>query len=97
MEGGLQELSSHFCRVLGEFALPPGSIILFSSLSHLHTEGLANYASECINVVRRFNSMFKGVPRRLFTEYQTQIVEVIVTSVWMSCPGHDAVHYFTIY
>jgi hypothetical protein len=47
-------------RYLGEFALPPGSIILFSSLSHLHTEGLANYSAECINVVRRFNSMFKS-------------------------------------
>ncbi|MFO0007169.1 MAG: hypothetical protein ACK559_39255, partial [bacterium] len=26
----------------------------------LHTEGLANYAGETINAVRRFNSMFKG-------------------------------------
>ena len=30
----------------------------------------------------------------ILTEYQPQIVEVVVTSVWMSCPGHDAVHYF---
>jgi hypothetical protein len=58
--GGLQELCNHFCRTLGDFALPPGSVILFSSLSHLHTEGLANYAGECINAVRRFNSMFKS-------------------------------------
>ncbi len=26
----------------------------------MHTEGLAEYTGECINVVRRFNSMFKG-------------------------------------
>jgi hypothetical protein len=26
----------------------------------MHTEGLADYTGECINVVRRFNSMFKG-------------------------------------
>jgi hypothetical protein len=58
--GGIQELCNHFCRTLGDFALPPGSVILFSSLSHLHTEGLANYAGECINAVRRFNSMFKN-------------------------------------
>jgi hypothetical protein len=58
--GGLQELCNHFCRTLGDFALPPGSVILFSSLSHLHTEGLANYAGESINAVRRFNSMFKS-------------------------------------
>jgi hypothetical protein len=60
VEGGdLQEICNHFCRILDEFALPPGSIILFSSMSHLHTEGLVNYTGECINVVRRFNSMFK--------------------------------------
>jgi hypothetical protein len=60
VEGGdLQEICNNFCRILNEFALPPGSIILFSSMSHLHTEGLVNYTAECINVVRRFNSMFK--------------------------------------
>jgi hypothetical protein len=60
VEGGdLQEICNNFCRILSEFALPPGSIILFSSMSHLHTEGLVNYTAECINVVRRFNSMFK--------------------------------------
>jgi uncharacterized membrane protein YgcG len=61
VEGGtLQELCNHFCKILGDFALPPGSIILFSSLSHMHNEGLADYTGECINAVRRFNSMFKG-------------------------------------
>jgi hypothetical protein len=57
--GSLPELENYFCRVLGDFALPPGSIILFASMSHLQNEGLANYVSECLNVVRRFNSMFK--------------------------------------
>ncbi len=41
----------------------PGSIILFSSLSHLHTEGLALNTpvnASTLSVVRRFNSMFKG-------------------------------------
>ncbi len=35
--------------------------VLFSSpLFPTCTEGLANYSAECINVVRRFNSMFKS-------------------------------------
>jgi hypothetical protein len=51
---------ARYIREENRIILPPGSIILFSSLSHMHTEGLANYSAECINVVRRFNSIFKG-------------------------------------
>jgi len=61
IEGGsLNELGKNFCNVLGDFALPPGSVMIHCSLSNLRIEGLATYIERSINEVRRFSSMFKN-------------------------------------
>jgi hypothetical protein len=61
IEGGsLNELGKNFCSVLGDFALPPGSVMIHCSLSNLRIEGLATYIERSINEVRRFSSMFKN-------------------------------------
>jgi hypothetical protein len=58
-EGSLPEFCTLFCKTLREFAMPPGNILLFSTMTHLHHVGLEKYIVECINVVRRYKSMFK--------------------------------------
>jgi hypothetical protein len=61
VEGGsLNEIGNNFCNILGEFALPPGSIMLYCSMSNLREEGLVKYVERSINEVRRFSSMFKN-------------------------------------
>ncbi len=61
VEGGsLNEIGNNFCNILGEFALPPGSIMLHCSMSNLREEGLVKYVERSINEVRRFSSMFKN-------------------------------------
>jgi hypothetical protein len=60
IEGGyLNELGNTLCNLLGDYALPPGSIMLHCSLSNLRNEGLAKYIERSLNEVRRFTSMFK--------------------------------------
>ncbi len=60
IEGGyLNELGNTFCNLLGDYAMPPGSIMLHCSLSNLRNEGLAKYIERSLNEVRRFTSMFK--------------------------------------
>jgi hypothetical protein len=58
--GGLNEIGNTFCKLLGDFALPPGSIMLHCSMSNLRDEGLVKYVERSTNEVRRFTSMFKG-------------------------------------
>ncbi len=61
IEGGsLNELGKNFCSILGDFALPPVSVMIHCSLSNLRIEGLATYIERSINEVRRFSSMFKN-------------------------------------
>jgi hypothetical protein len=61
VEGGsLNELGNNFCNILGDFAMPPGSLLLHWSLSNRRNEGLAKYIERSVNEVRRFSAMFKN-------------------------------------
>ncbi len=61
IEGGnLNEIGNTFCKILGEFALPPGSILLHCSMSNMQEERRVKYVERSTNEVRRFSSMFRG-------------------------------------
>jgi hypothetical protein len=59
-DGSLGELGDSLCTLLGDFALPEGTIIAIASLSHLQRVGLAVYADKLVSECRRFRAMFKG-------------------------------------
>jgi len=60
-EGGtLNEIGDVLCSLLGEHALPEGSLIVLSSLSQLQAEGLQSYIEATIRECNRFNGMFRG-------------------------------------
>jgi hypothetical protein len=55
-DGTLNELATVFCDLFAKFlvpavGLPPGSVILIGSLSHLGRRGLANYAEELVRTI----------------------------------------------
>jgi hypothetical protein len=54
------------CRLFPHGSLPPGSVILIGSLSHLQARGLADYAEEMVNatnsLINRFGAKVEVIP-----------------------------------
>jgi len=59
-DGSLSALGDTLCNILGDHALPEGSVLAMASMSHLMKVGLSVYTDRIITECRRFNSFFKG-------------------------------------
>jgi hypothetical protein len=60
-DGTLNELATVFCDIFAKYlvpaaGLPPGSVIMIGSLSHLGRRGLANYTEELVRTIGTFAS-----------------------------------------
>jgi hypothetical protein len=72
----LCELAELAIEVLDKHTLPPGSILIFGSASHLFRVGTSQYASDWINLTNRCSQKWKG----------TTVCPLIPT-IRNSCPG----------
>ena len=95
--GSLTEIGDTFCKLLGEFAVPEGSIILVSSLSQLRNDGLSAYIESIIREGNRFKSMFRStvtvlpfVPLPLLDITDPVLVQrMMELSLWLdTCEGY---------
>jgi hypothetical protein len=57
--GSLDDLIDLFVNITRQVTVPPGTVILFGSLSSLSRVGLQSYASACINGKRRISGVAK--------------------------------------
>jgi hypothetical protein len=58
-QGSLDDLIDLFVNITRQVTVPPGSVVLFGSLTSLSKVGLQSYASACINGKRRISGVAK--------------------------------------
>jgi len=59
-DASLGALGDTLCSMLGDFALPEGSVLAISSMTHLMRTGVAVYTDRLVSECRRFTSFFKN-------------------------------------